>query len=129
MPVRKSTQRKRRTRRLATRRRRLRTPTGVARRGGSLNRSLMTPDQEREYETVQIRSLTNEWLSARGRVNQIKAAENFYSFILTTNYLLQNDRFRNQIKAKIAEFEAEPHISPRLTNLLMATKQYITNFE
>ena len=71
----------------------------------------------------------NEWLSARNRAIQIKAAENFYSFVLTTKYLLQNERFRNQMKTKIAELEVMPYISPRLQNLLIATKDYITTFE
>lgn len=89
----------------------------------------MTPDEGREFEINQIERLLNNMDSARSSMNKVKAAEELFAFLLTTRYVLQSDKFRSAIINKIEDFQTVTHISPRLQNLLMATRQYITNFE
>lgn len=120
----RKTLRKRSTRKRQTSRRR----HYGKRRGGSQNRSLMTPEQEQQYEIERIRFLINSMEDARGTVNKVKKAEDLYEFLLTTHYVLNHQRFRNTLIERINYFEAQPYISPRLYNLLQAAKEHVATF-
>jgi hypothetical protein len=98
------------------------------RHGGSQNRSLMTPEQELQYERERIMSLMQAITNAHGSINKAKKAEDLFEFLLTTRYILNNERLRDTLIERIQNFEMQPHISPRLYNLLQAAKEHIATF-
>lgn len=122
MPARRKTLRKRL--RQTTRRRH----RGGKSHGGSQNRSLMSPEEESQYEVQRINFLVKSFEDAHGTVNRVKKAEDLYEFLLTTRYVLNHKPFRDTLIERINHFESLPSISPRLYNLLQAAKEHVATF-
>lgn len=122
MPVWRKTLRKRRNKHRTRRHR------GGKSHGGSQNRSLMSPEEDSQYEVQRLGFLLGAMEDARGTANKVKKAEDLFEFLLTTQHILNNQRLCEVLLGRINIFEQEPRISPRLYNLLQAAKEHIATF-